>query len=827
MIFDIFSMYNIHKIAKLTSGVFLKKKILNTSIEHLLFDSRQVSFPSSSLFFAIQGERRDGHDFINQLYVKGVQNFIVEKKLATRSFPKANFILVKNSVVALQQLAQFHRNQFSLKSIGITGSNGKTIVKEWLLQFLQNDHQVVASPKSYNSQIGVPMSVFLIKKEHTLGIFEAGISTTNEMETSAKIIQPDIGVFTNIGDAHSDGFKNIEEKLEEKLKLFQNCKTIIYCKDNNLVHKRMQQFDSKKLFAWSKKDNAKLQIFSTSKEKQQTLIEGSYNKRKISITIPFTDEASIENAIHCWAVLLFLKKKNKWIAQKNQQLRPIPMRLEIKEGINNCVIINDSYNADLTALKIALNHLEQQGELNKRTLILSDILQIEMSPNILYKRIARLIEDKKILKVIGIGLNIFSLKKQLDQKIETQFYKTTLDFLKNAQTSNFQNENILLKGARIFEFEKIADRLSKKNHNTILEIDLNALVLNLNVYNSFLRPETKVIAMVKASAYGSGSIEVAKLLEFQKVDYFAVAYTDEGVELRKAGIKLPILVLNPEEATFETLEKQNLEPEIYSLELLEKFIQHFSNKKSRVLTHLKLDTGMRRLGFEEKDLGKLISILKKNKHIKIQSIFSHLAVSEDKAHDNFTKTQVRRFQKMYNKICSELKISPMQHILNTSGINRFPQYQMDMVRLGIGLYGIDGSKTIENQLQKVHTLKATISQIKNIKKGETIGYGRKGKAKKTTRIATISIGYADGLMRSAGNGNFSVLIQGKRAETIGNICMDMCMVDVTEIQEAATGDEVIIFGKNPAVEELAIAMGTIPYEIFPTISARVKRVYLY
>ena len=349
MIFDIFSMYNIHKIAKLTSGVFLKKKILNTSIEHLLFDSRQVSFPSSSLFFAIQGERRDGHDFISQLYVKGVQNFIVEKKLATRSFPKANFILVKNSVVALQQLAQFHRNQFSLKSIGITGSNGKTIVKEWLLQFLQNDHQVVASPKSYNSQIGVPMSVFLIKKEHTLGIFEAGISTTNEMETSAKIIQPDIGVFTNIGDAHSDGFKNIEEKLEEKLKLFQNCKTIIYCKDNNLVHKRMQQFDSKKLFAWSKKDNTKLQIFSTSKEKQQTLIEGSYNKKKISITIPFTDEASIENAIHCWAVLLFLKKKNKWIAQKNQQLRPIPMRLEIKEGINNCVIINDSYNADLTA----------------------------------------------------------------------------------------------------------------------------------------------------------------------------------------------------------------------------------------------------------------------------------------------------------------------------------------------------------------------------------------------------------------------------------------------------------------------------------------------
>ena len=671
------------------------------------------------------------------------------------------------------------------------------------------------------------MSVFLIKKEHTLGIFEAGISTTNEMEFSEKIIQPKIGIFTNIGDAHSGGFKNIEEKLEEKLKLFQNCKTIVFCQDNKLVNERMQQFGKEKLFAWSKKGKAKLQITSTSKQKQQTLIEGIFNKNKISITIPFTDEASIENAIHCWAVLLFFKKKNTWIAKKIQQLRPVPMRLEIKEGVNNCVIINDSYNADLTALKIALNHLEQQGELNQRTLIISDILQVEMNTKILYQIIARLIEGKNISKVIGIGQHVFSLKKYLDKKIKTQFFKTTLDFLKKAQTINFQNENILLKGARPFEFEKIAERLSKKNHNTVLEIDLNALVLNLNVYNSFLKPKTKLIAMVKASAYGSGSVEVAKLLEFQKVDYLAVAYADEGVELRKAGIQLPILVLNPEEAVFEALEKQNLEAEIYSLELLEKFVHHFSNEKSKILIHLKLDTGMRRLGFEEKDLDKLIAILKRNKHIKIQSIFSHLAGSEANEHDKFTKSQVNRFQKMYDKICAGLKIRPMRHILNTSGINRFPQHQMEMVRLGIGLYGIDGSQTIQNQLQKVHTLKATISQIKNITKGETIGYGRKGKAKKAMRIATISIGYADGLMRSAGNGNFSVLIQGKRAHIVGNVCMDMCMVDVTEIPEAATGDEVIIFGENPTVEELANVMGTIPYEIFPIISERVKRVYLY
>ncbi len=820
-------MHDIRKIAEVTSGIFLKKKVLDASIEHLLFDSRQVNFPTSSLFFAIQGERRDGHDFIKQLYDKGVYNFIVDKKIATRSFPKANFILVKKSVLALQQLALFHRNQFSLKSIGITGSNGKTIVKEWLLQFLQNDHQVVASPKSYNSQIGVPMSVFLIRKEHTLGIFEAGISTTNEMQFSEKIIQPEIGIFTNIGDAHSEGFKNIEEKLDEKLKLFKNCTTIVFCKDNALVNEHMQKLGEKNLFDWSKKGKAKLQITSTSKQKQRTKIDGIFNEKKISITIPFTDEASIENAIHCWAFLLFFKKKNTWIAQKIQQLRPVPMRLEIKEGINHCVIINDSYNADLTALKIALNHLEQQGKLKKRTLILSDILQVEMSTKDLYQTIAHLIEDKKISRVLGIGQHVFTLKKYLSKKIKTQFFETTLDFLKKVQPTDFQNENVLLKGARPFEFEKIAERLSKKNHNTILEIDLNALVLNLNVYNSFLKPNTKLIAMVKASAYGSGSVEVAKLLEFQKVDYFAVAYADEGVELRKAGIQLPILVLNPEEAVFEVLEKQNLEAEIYSLELLEKFIQYFSNKKSNILIHLKFDTGMRRLGFEEKDLDNVISILKKNTHIKIQSIFSHLVGSEANEHDNFTKKQVALFQKMYDKICAELKIRPMRHILNSSGINRFPQYQMEMVRLGIGLYGIDSSQTIQNQLQKVHTLKASISQIKNITKGETIGYGRKGKAKKAMRIATISIGYADGLMRSAGNGNFSVMIQGKRADIVGNICMDMCMVDVTEIPEAATGDEVIIFGENPTVEELAKVMGTIPYEIFPIISSRVKRVYLY
>ena len=820
-------MYQIRKIAEIVDGSFLKKKIIASSIEHLLFDSRQINFPSTSLFFAIQGERRDGHDFIENLYKKGVRNFIVEKKIKRRSYPLANFILVKKSIPALQLLGQFHRQQFSLKTIGITGSNGKTIVKEWLLQFLQEDYQVVANPKSYNSQIGVPLSVWQIQKEHNIGIFEAGISKKNEMEFLEKIIQPEIGIFTNIGDAHNEGFKDIEEKIEEKLKLFKKCKTIVYCKDDARVDHRMQVLGKQKLFDWSRKGKAKLQIKSTTKKNHQTIIKGIFNQKEIVITIPFTDEAYIENAIQCWAILLFLKKKNTWIAKKIQQLQAIPMRLEIKKGVNNCIVINDSYNADLTSLKIALNHLEQQGNVNQRTLILSDILQAGKQEKDLYQTIANLIEDKKISKVLGVGKRVFSLKKYLNKKIETHFFKTTLDFLKQTSTADFKNENILLKGARPFTFEKIADRLSRKNHKTVLEINLEALVHNLKVYNSFLKPKTKLIAMVKADAYGSGSVEVAKVLEFQKVDYLAVAYADEGVELRKAGIQLPILVLNPEEAIFDILEEYNLEPEIYSIELLEKFVQHFSNKNQKILIHLKMDTGMRRLGFEEKDVSNLISILKKNPQAKVQSIFSHLVGSEAGEHDVFTKNQIARYKKMYSKISHALKYKPLQHILNSSGINRFPQHQMDMVRLGIGLYGIDSSQEIQNQLQKVHTLKATISQIKNIAPNETIGYSRKGKAKKSMRIATISIGYADGLMRAAGNEKFSVLIQGKLAKIIGNICMDMCMVDVTKIPEAAVGDEVIIFGKNPTVEELAKTMGTIPYEIFPIISQRVKRVYLY
>ena len=818
--------YSIQHIAEIIEGDFLNKKINPTSIEHLLLDSRQITFPSTALFFAIKGKRHDGHQFLKNLYQKGVRNFIVEKKVTTRGFKGANFILVKKSILALQQLAQFHRSQFDLTTITITGSNGKTIVKEWLSQILQEENKVVASPKSYNSQIGVPLSIWQIQKEHEIGIFEAGISTTKEMQNIAPIIQGDIGIFTNIGDAHNEGFKNIEEKIQEKLLLFENCKTIIYCKDDPRINHQIQQLQNKEFWTWSKNEKATLQIISIISHQNKTTLKGIFKKKKIQITIPFTDAASIENAIQCWSVLLFLNKKNTWIKKSMQGLTPLAMRLEIKRGVNGCTIINDSYNADLASLKIALNYLEQQGNFNQRTLILSDFFQIGKNVKQLYITIAELIVGKNISKVIGVGDKVNALKKHLHKKIDTHFYKTTSELLQHLDQGDFQNENILLKGARKFTFEVIADRLSQKNHKTILEINLTALTHNLTVYNRYLKPKTKLMAMVKANAYGCGSLEVAKLLEFQNVDYLAVAYADEGVELRKAGITLPILVLNPEEAIFEVLKRHDLEPEIYSMELLKKLVQHFQyNEKEKMSIHLKFDTGMHRLGFEENELDELVEVLKKNQQFEVRSIFSHLAGSEADEHDEFTQHQINTFQKMYKKITSKLKIRPIRHILNSSGINRFSQYQMEMVRLGIGLYGIDSSQLMQKQLQKVHTLKATISQIKQVAPKETIGYSRKGKAKKAMRIATISIGYADGLMRSAGNGRFSVMLHGKRAKIIGNVCMDMCMIDISKIPEAGVGDEVLIFGKDLPVEELAKAMRTISYEVFTGISGRVKRIY--
>ncbi len=829
-----------------------------TLIEHLLIDSRKISFPQTSLFFAIVGERHDGHDFIVDAYKSGVRHFIISnlKNVDNQWFKDAIFIKVADVLRGLQDLAAYHRAQFpQLQVIGITGSNGKTIVKEWLYQLLKDDFNIVRSPKSYNSQVGVPLSVWQINETHDLAIFEAGISTTGEMEHLERMIHPTIGIFTNLGTAHTEGFASDKEKIKEKFKLFKNVKRLICPQDEWL------RFPTIKIkghvIYWSKTTPLDAQIIQFDTQitdiqhfKDKTFFKLMYRGSVLDIEIPFTDSASIDNATTCILTLLVLKKdffnhQNmvKVFTEKLSRLEPIAMRLEMKAGINGCLVVNDSYNSDVNSLQIALDFMAQQSRQLKRTVVLSDILQSGQDADILYKKIADLLLEKGISKLIAIGEDVLKIKNLIAQSIDYQYFITTTDFLKSINNADFQNEIILLKGARRFEFERIAERLSQKSHKTVLEINLNALTHNLFFFKSLLQPQStlpkpKIMAMVKASAYGNGSDEVARLLEFHKVDYLAVAYSDEGIALRNAGVKMPIMVMNPEEESFDALIRFDLEPEIYSLNILKQFVNFiensentegvFLNKKSKTKSfkiHLKLDTGMHRLGFESIDIQQLIQILNTHKSIKIASIFTHLAASEAAEHDHFTDEQVHRFMEMYNQISDEINYKPMRHVLNSSGITRHPHYHFEMVRLGIGLYGIDINGAFQNQLQVVQTLKASISQIKNVPQNETIGYSRRGVLQRDSRIATISIGYADGLLRGAGNGQFSVYLHGQRAPIVGSVCMDMTMIDVTDILEATEGDEVEIFGSHLPVQALAKVLNTIPYEVFTGISERVKRVY--
>ncbi|MFT5166555.1 MAG: alanine racemase [Saprospiraceae bacterium] len=816
--------YSILHIQSIIGAQRLNEEGIESVIQHIIFDSRRVDFPQASLFIAFESVRNDGHQFIRDLYKKGVRNFLVSKRIAPEAYPQTNFLLVPDTLKALQELALYHRQQFHFPVIGITGSNGKTIVKEWLFQLLEVDYTITRSPRSFNSQIGVPLSVLQIEAQHNLGIFEAGISKIGEMENLQSIINCSIGIFTNIGQAHSEGFKDQEQKIHEKLPLFKETDTIIYCKDHKAIDCALGELKHKKLVSWSRRQKTDLQIINEKiTAKGITKISANFNNKMLIIEIPFSDAASVENAIHCWLTMLVLGVDESRIKVRMSTLHALAMRLELKAGINDSTLINDSYNSDLTSLSFALGFLEQQSGQLSRTVILSDILQSGQSPEKLYQEVGHLLEDNLITKVIGIGEEIKLLDTfcKADKKI---FFKSTQDFLANYNTQNFQKEIILLKGARDFEFEKIANRLARKNHNTTLEVDLNALTHNLNVFKQLLDPGTQLMVMVKAAAYGSGSDEVARLLQFQKVDYLAVAYADEGVELRKAGISTPIMVLNPEKATFDTILGYQLEPEIYSLNLLDQFLRYLRPGQEATI-HIKVDTGMHRLGFEPQDLEALVLILKRNPNLKAGSIFSHLSASDEAVHDDFSQQQFALFQEMAEEISAHLGYQPLRHILNSSGIIRFPQYQLDMVRLGIGIYGIDVNDLLQTKLQTVLSLKASISQIKVVQEGETIGYSRKGKAVSDLRIATISIGYADGLLRKAGNGRYAVLIHGKQAPIIGNVCMDMTMVDISQIPEASEGDEVSIFGKDHPVEDLAKCYESLTYEVFTGISGRVKRVY--
>lgn len=809
-------------------------------IEHLLLDSRKILFPASSLFFAIGGPRRNGNSFIKDLYAKGVRSFVVDESFDTgllAGYTSASFILVKDVLVALHQLAAWHRSQFNIPVIGITGSNGKTIVKEWLYQLLQDDYNIIRSPKSYNSQIGVPLSVWQLNETHELAIFEAGISQPDEMQQLEKIIQPAIGVLTNIGDAHSEGFLNIRQKVNEKLKLFIHSSILVYGADNpdinssvNVFANNVRSRDAFELFSWGSKESAALKIISIDKRKDDAVITAFDTRSagahtEISITIPFTDDASVQNAITCWCVLLHLQTDAAVISKRMLQLQAVEMRLELKQGINNCSVINDSYSADLNSLTIALDFLVQQQQHPNRTLVLSDILQSGKSGAELYPMVAAILQQKSINRFIGIGPEIFKNQDAFQNIPQRSFFTSVSEFLQHFYSLHFFNETILLKGARIFEFEQISHLLEEKVHQTVLEINLNAIAHNLKQYQQILSPGVKLMAMVKAFSYGSGGYEIANLLQFHKVDYLAVAYADEGVELRRAGISLPILVLNPEEATFDVVVQYNLEPELYSFGILNAFQKYLQRSGlNNYPVHLKLDTGMHRLGFEQRDLPALIQALLATNSFKVQSVFSHFAASDSAVLDDFTLMQAGLFLKGSELLQQNLGYSFIRHIANTSAIHRHPELQLDMVRLGIGLYGVDGNEAMQAKLKNVSTLKTTISQIKQVAAGESVGYSRKGVVRQDSLIATVRIGYADGYPRILSNGTGKMSVNGILVPVIGNICMDMTMLDITGTG-VKEGDEVVVFGEQLPVSDLAAWAQTIPYEILTGISQRVKRVY--
>lgn len=807
-------MFNFVDAARITGGKILLLQ-QDKPIRHLFTDSRKPVFADGAVFMAIKGLHHNGHDYLQNLYNNGMRQFIVEQPVALDKLPAANVLLVPGCVDALQALARWHRKSFNLEVIGVTGSNAKTIVKEWLYQVLSPDISIVKNPGSYNSQLGVPLSVLQIQTQHRLGIFEAGISTINEMQRLADIIQPTLGVFTNIGPSHDEGFANTREKILEKLKLFSQVRKLVYCADHLLIHEELKHA-SIATCSWGASADANIQVVATGKRKYEI----TYQCSRFNLELPFDDKASVENAMHVVATMMVLGYEPARIQERLRVLRSIPMRLKLREGINGCYVIDDSYNNDLSGLRISLDFLAGQHQKKRKILILSDILQSGLDDVLLVTRIAELVNNSGVDTIIGIG-------KQMQQHasfftMPSQFFADTDAFLHNIRLDDFHDAIILLKGARRFRFEKILAVLQRKVHGTVMEINLDAMVHNLNYFRSLLLPSTKMMVMVKAFAYGSGSAEVANLLQYHKVDYLGVAYADEGIELRKHNITVPILVMNPTAESFSSIQHYQLEPEIYSLKILHSLIDFLKGAKARI--HLKIDTGMHRLGFDGAQVEELIHLLVATPNVQVASIFSHLSGADDPAHDDFTRTQAQRFTQVAEQIADAIGYKPLLHILNSPGLLRHTQWQLDMVRLGIGLYGIDPTSG-QHPLRPVATLKTVVSQIREIAAGETIGYGRKGKANAGMRVATIALGYADGFGRVFSNGVGKVLVNGKLAPVVGNVCMDMTMIDVTGI-EVQEGDEVIIFGDDLPIADVAQWANTIPYEILTNTSERVKRVFV-
>lgn len=775
-------------------------------------DSRKPVVGEGSVFFAIRGDRHDGHGYLSELYAMGIRQFVVERDVSRESFPDANVALVSSSLVALQRLAANHRRKFSIPVLGITGSNGKTTIKEWLFQVLTPDLRVIKNPGSYNSQLGVSLSVWGMNDTHQLALFEAGISRTGEMDKLREIIRPTIGLFTNLGSAHNEGFYSMREKVDEKARLFQGCEQTIYCRDHDLVHDALVRAGVSTL-SWGFAADADIRIETAETTRFRITGLGS----TFDLILPFTDRAMQENAFHVMAFLLYRGYAPATIQERISHLHAVPMRLELKQGVHRSLVIDDSYNNDLAGLKIGLDFLRSQQK-GKKFVILSDILQSGLPPAELAQRIRSLL-DTVPCGFVGIGP---MLKEHRDVFQDATFYESTPAFLDELDTAKFADSVVLIKGARPFQFERIVRRLERKVHGTVMEVDLTSMVYNLNYFKSRLRPGTRIMGMVKAFAYGSGSEEVANLLQFHRVDYLGVAFADEGVELRKNNITVPIMVMNPSEESFSVMLQHHLEPEVYSLRVFRALKDFLSGRPCTI--HLKLDTGMHRLGFEDEELAGLEAGLRENPNIRVGSLFTHLSGADEKIHDAFSAEQARLFIAMADRLEKVLGYKPLRHVLNSSGILRFPQFQMDMVRLGIGLYGIDPTDEGNTHLRPVVTLRTIISQIKKVKAGETVGYGRRGKISKDSVTATLAIGYADGFSRKFSNGAGNVLINGKLAPVKGNVCMDMTMVDITGIA-AKEGDEAIIFGPGLPIQQVAQWIETIPYEILTSTSDRVKRVF--
>jgi alanine racemase len=813
------------EIGKIVHPIHCMYSYSNNGITDLVFDSRKVITPYKSLFIAIKTAHDDGHKYIHDLYQKGVKNFIITEDIKQYRNLNANIFEVSDAIEALQKIAFYHRNQFTYPVIGITGSNGKTTVKEWLGQVLSDEFNVVKNPNSFNSQIGVPLSVWQMSSKDTLGIFEAGISENGEMEKLQKVIQPNIGILCNIGDAHAAHFSGIHEKLNEKLKLFIHSDFLIYCSDHTMIHYVIQdqQYSKIQKLSWGYQEDSCFKITQSQKQAHNTYIY--FSGYDIPLDIPFTDDASIENCCHIAVLMLHFEYSIAEINDRFSNLTHLYMRMEIKEAINRSILINDTYSLDINSLKIALDFLGTQSQFEKKTLILSDFDQVHLTQED-YLHIAQIIKEHQIKKLFLVGPEMV-LNSHFFDVPKKNCFQNTNELIQNVSALNINYEAVLVKGARKFQFEKIAKAIQLKSHQTVLQVDLGAITHNLNYYRSLLQPHTKLMAMVKALSYGLGDSELINELRYHNIDYLAVAYVDEGVALRKRKINTPIVVLGAEAAGFSTMIEYQLEPEIFNFHYLEKLIEtlQFFPEKKQYPIHIKIDTGMHRLGFDETDIPRLIDILKENPQLFVASVFSHFAASEDPAEDSFTRQQAETFQRVCDLMESQLGYSFMKHIANSAGISRFKGYHFNCVRLGLGLYGYSGVPEDQKHLQNTVTLKSIITQLKNVKKDETIGYNRTFVAKNDMKIAIVPIGYADGFPKELSNGIGSMIVLEKKCPVVGKICMDMSMIDVTglEVQEE---DEVIIYNDQNNLNLISQAIHKSPYELLTAISKRVQRIYI-